>query len=94
MSVIVFIAGLLIGAIVGTFTMALAVAARDADDKMPDPETERPKGKWERKYSRPGVYRDLYWHCSSCAYMSSYRLTDKYYNYCPNCGADMRGAKT
>lgn len=38
MSAIVFIVGLLIGAIVGVFTMALAVAARDADDKMPDPE--------------------------------------------------------
>lgn len=46
-------------------------------------------GKWERHYSRPNVYADLLWHCSECGYRSSDNWADKF-NFCPNCGADMR----
>ena len=24
------------------------------------------RGTWTRKFSRPGVYADLFWHCSAC----------------------------
>ncbi len=67
MSVIVFIAGLLIGAIVGTFTMALAVAARDADDK-----TEREKensDEIKREMCKRAVLSGVCPHtCDTCAW--------------------------
>jgi len=50
----------------------------------------RPHGKWERHYSRPGVYADLFWHCSNCGYKSSNDNANIYYQYCPNCGSDNR----
>lgn len=51
---------------------------------------ERPKGKWiKRGYI--GCDTQFYW-CSVCEYERSYDaetgLDD--YNFCPNCGADMR----
>lgn len=37
------------------------------------------------------------WHskdeCSECHYHNAHRIDLSYYNYCPNCGADMRGGK-
>lgn len=54
----------------------------------PTIEPERKTGKWERKYSRPGVYADLCWHCSICGG----KFSDTYANmwkYCPDCGAKM-----
>lgn len=47
---------------------------------------ERKTGKWQRKYSRPGVYADLCWHCSICGG----KFSDTYANmwkYCPDCGS-------
>ena len=54
---------------------------------------ERPKGKWiKRGYI--GCDTQFYW-CSVCEYERSYDaetgLDD--YNFCPNCGADMRSAQ-
>jgi len=46
---------------------------------------ERPHGKWERHYSRPGVYADLFWHCSNCGYKCREDNANIYYKYCPNC---------
>ena len=51
---------------------------------------ERKNGKWIRHYSRPNVYADLCWHCSCCGYKTPDTWANKW-NYCPNCGADMRG---
>ena len=54
----------------------------------PTIDPERKTGKWERKYSRPGVYADLCWHCSICGG----KFSDTYANmwkYCPDCGAKM-----
>ena len=53
-------------------------------------EPERKTGTWQRKYSRPGVYADLCWHCSICGG----KFLDTYANmwkYCPDCGAKMEG---
>lgn len=52
---------------------------------------ERKKGKWERHYSRPNVYADLYWHCSECGYKNDDQYANIYHNFCPACGSDMRG---
>ena len=48
---------------------------------------KRPHGKWERHYSRPGVYADLFWHCSKCGYKCSNDNANIYYKYCPYCGS-------
>lgn len=55
-----------------------------------EPKPERKNGKWERRYSRPNVYEDLCWHCSVCEFKTSDNWANKW-NFCPNCGADMRG---
>lgn len=65
-------------------------AARWSVEELPSAQPKR--GKWERHYSRPNVYADLFWHCSECGYRSSDNWADKF-NFCPHCGADMRGDK-
>ena len=47
------------------------------------------RGKWERHYSRPNVYADLWWHCSVCGYKNDNQYADKYHQFCPKCGAMM-----
>ena len=50
---------------------------------------ERPQGEW--------MYNDYgnecgNWHCSKCGHMPYYATKYmRFLNYCPNCGADMRG---
>ena len=46
-------------------------------------------GKWERHYSRPNVYADLFWHCSECGYKNDENYAPVYHHFCPNCGAKM-----
>ena len=58
----------------------------------PDCEQDDKIGKWERHYSRPGVYADLYWWCSHCNHPISDQLAGLYYKYCPYCGAKMEQA--
>ena len=48
---------------------------------------ERKKGKWRRRLVDCGFNAD--WHCSRCGWKTS--LEEHGYNFCPNCGADMRG---
>lgn len=43
---------------------------------------ERKKGKW--------IKREIGWKCSNCTLCTNDRGADSF-NYCPNCGADMRG---
>ena len=51
-------------------------------EKMPSAllPVDRPKGEWVDK--QDGTF------CSECDYK-----TNEYHNFCPNCGADMRGEK-
>lgn len=53
------------------------------------PSAEPRKGKWERHYSRPNVYADLFWHCSECGYKNDENYAPVYHHFCPNCGARM-----
>ena len=51
--------------------------------------SERPQGEWEK----PFLHSDGRWYhkCTNCHVCSEVSvLQDKYCNYCPNCGADMR----
>lgn len=50
------------------------------------PSAQPKRAKWERHYSRPGVFADLCWHCSACGYKSSDGWANKF-NFCPNCGS-------
>ena len=43
---------------------------------------ERKKGKW--------IKREIGWKCSNCTLCTNDRGADSF-NFCPNCGADMRG---
>ena len=46
-------------------------------------ENQRPRGEW----TNTSPYDDK-GECSLCCYLSK-----KYYHFCPNCGADMRGSE-
>ena len=57
----------------------------------------RPKGHWEHGKELSKEYRGRIlvdvtyadWHCSNCNYVIKGTVKPKW-NYCPNCGADMR----
>ena len=53
--------------------------------------TPLPKGHW---IEQEGYDWDTYYDCSECGesfYPIDGTPTDNLYNFCPNCGADMRG---
>lgn len=54
-----------------------------------DAVTVQKRGKWERKWSRPGVYADLYWHCTACGGYTDMQFAHVVYKFCPFCGATM-----
>ena len=54
--------------------------------ELPPAQPESDSGRWERHYSRPGVYADLYWHCSKCGYKTDYQYANVNHHYCPHCG--------
>ena len=70
---------------------ALADSIEELIEKLPSAQPERKKGKWiEEDDGWDGVY----WRCSECD--GAFCLVDgtpkeNEYNFCPNCGADMRG---
>ena len=53
---------------------------------LPSVQPERKRGKWRRRLVDSGFNAD--WHCSECGWKTS--LEEHGYNFCPNCGADMR----
>lgn len=63
-------------------------ASRYKLETLPSAQIERKKGKWVFE-----EYPDGYYH-SECSECKHYFIEDAYlkpYNFCPNCGADMRG---
>ena len=52
-------------------------------------EQEAKTGKWERQYSRPGVYANLFWWRSVCGEPTRYNDAGIFYKYCPRCGAKL-----
>lgn len=61
----------------------------DMIDELEDAPTieERKKGKWKMKPDPYGFFEEIP-VCSECGCTTEMRKT---YNFCPNCGADMRG---
>lgn len=43
-------------------------------------------GRWKENDN----FDDGFWVCSSCGFVSEATAAHKLYNFCPNCGADMR----
>ena len=52
---------------------------------QPTIEPERKKGKWIVSH----IPDSMLWECNQCGFDCGAHS----FNYCPNCGADMRGAK-
>lgn len=55
--------------------------------EVPSEQPERMKGKWERHYCEDGNPDG--WRCDNCD--EWYYFGQTLPNFCPNCGADMRG---
>lgn len=63
---------------------------RKLDDYIKDAPTieERKKGKWILVNGRTAINCSVCWRCS---WSLSFEDTVRQFNFCPNCGADMRG---
>ena len=65
---------------------------RDILENLPSVQPERKKGKWIHK---PDIYLDEQtWECSECGEPWIFiegTPSENNANFCPNCGADMRG---
>lgn len=53
--------------------------------QLPSAQPERKRGKWQEDPSGYG-----FWICSNCGFVSEASAANVLYNFCPNCGADMR----
>lgn len=69
-----------------TYTLVLLAQVFNIIEQQPTIE-ERKKGKWEMKPDPYGFFEEIP-VCSECGCTTEMRKT---YNFCPNCGADMRG---
>ena len=49
---------------------------------------KRKRGEWQKKEKRGAMTTHTEYHCSECQTIMGAR-----WNYCPNCGTDMRGAE-
>ena len=65
-------------------------------DALPSVTPERKCGKWNAYYHGINETPSFTYSCSQCGYSAPYGLyggkySQKKWNYCPMCGADMRG---
>ena len=64
-------------------------SVRDMIEELPSAQPERKTGKW--------ILDDEYIDCSACRHEKwsrvPYESLVKRFNFCPNCGADMRGER-
>lgn len=66
-------------------------AAASVFEELPSAEPKRKKGKWIKENCRGQAYK-----CSACGNYLDFRGVNAGRgdaNFCPNCGADMRGVK-
>ena len=49
---------------------------------------KRKRGEWQKKEKRGAMTTHTEYHCSECQ-----TIMGAIWNYCPNCGADMRGVE-
>ena len=55
---------------------------------MPDAQPKRKRGKWIKVNGKTAINCSACYHCS---WSLSFEDTVKRFDFCPNCGADMRG---
>ena len=67
---------------------ALKRAIESEISNIPSAQPERKKGEWEMKPDPYGFFDEIP-VCSECGCTTKMRET---YNFCPNCGARMKGA--
>ena len=60
--------------------------------RLPSVQTKRIKGRWLKK-ENVGRWDDTLWECSECGclHRDNVFCISGDFNFCPNCGADMRG---
>ena len=81
------------------FQLPLVVNSTFADAVKALPSADKPQGEWEEKETFHNADDDPIieeWQSARCSVCHKYHTTPyKYYfnnyNFCPNCGADMRG---
>ena len=61
-------------------------------EQLPSAQPQRIKGRWLKKES-VGRWDDTLWECSECGclHRDNVFCISGDFNFCPNCGADMRG---
>jgi DNA-directed RNA polymerase subunit RPC12/RpoP len=71
------------------FDISVHTLKCEEDAPTIDPEELRPKGEWECTSETMPIYR-----CSVCKERNLFKKGNNVFsNYCPRCGADMRGAE-
>ena len=65
-------------------------------EELPPAQPERKKGKWNAYYHGINETPSFTYSCNQCGYSAPYGLyggkySQKEWNFCPNCGAKMRG---
>lgn len=68
---------------IGRRTSIYAFRCKGALERLPSVQLVWKKGKWN--------WIGFNIECSVCGAMPNFDSTEPLYNYCPNCGADMRG---
>ena len=67
-----------------------AALAKTYVEQLPPAQSERQKGQWEGTLLVKNSGRVK---CSECYAIYDWDTQAQYFKYCPNCGADMRGAE-
>lgn len=79
-------------AVFGEDSIPVLLSVLDVVSALPTVQKEVIKGKWERDTERSLDYGDVF-SCSACGHFTRSQLVLGRWNYCPNCGADMREGK-
>lgn len=72
------------------FNTALTAVGIDLK-KLPPAQPERKKGEWIDGDILNGAIDGYYANCSLCGFEMDVHAEHGYFEYCPRCGADMRG---